>query len=447
VGIDFLCDIYRRPYTSITMRPTGDDWDLLRQYAHERSEAAFERIVRRHVNLVFSAALRRVRNRQLAEDVTQAVFVILARKAKGLGRGDGGPMSGWLLTTVRYAACNAIKMEARRRRHERAAATAASIAPASAECSPNPSEVLIWKEIAGLLDDAVLGLAKTDRQAVLLRYFEGRGMAEVASELNVSEAAVRQRLSRAMEKLRQRLSHRAGAAAPTIDAALLTALLASHAPRGAPPGLALASCAAATGGAAASGIGIAIAKGAMTMMAWTKAKAAAVVVGVMVIGGAGGVVAMRSAAAVEKAPAAAVRTTVAAQALVPAAQKPQPAAEADKNSGAATISLAAAPPVVVQTVPQAGAGNVDATITEIKVTYSKDMADGSWSWSTWGKDSFPKTTGKPRYLADHRTCVLPVQLQPGRTYAMWLNSSNFGNFKDTAGQTAVPYLLVFETKK
>jgi hypothetical protein len=79
------------------------------------------------------------------------------------------------------------------------------------------------------------------------------------------------------------------------------------------------------------------------------------------------------------------------------------------------------------------------------MTYSKDMKDGTWSWSTWGTDTFPQTTGKPHYLADKRTCVLPVHLQPGKFYATWLNSDNFANFKDAGGTSAVPYLLVFRT--
>ena len=111
------------------------------------------------------------------------------------------------------------------------------------------------------------------------------------------------------------------------------------------------------------------------------------------------------------------------------------------------MSLKTAPAVVVKTMPQAGASDVDPAVTEIKVTYSKDMADGSWSWSTWGKETFPKTTGKLRYEADKRTCVLPVKLVAGKMYAIWLNSENFGNFKDSDGRAAVPYLLVFETKK
>jgi RNA polymerase sigma-70 factor (ECF subfamily) len=111
------------------------------------------------------------------------------------------------------------------------------------------------------------------------------------------------------------------------------------------------------------------------------------------------------------------------------------------------VTLESVPPVVVKTVPAAGADDVDPKLTEIKVTFSKDMQDGSWSWSTLSKESFPKVDGKPKYLTDKRTCVLPVKLEPGQTYAIWVNSEKFGNFKDTDGRSAVPYLLVFKTKK
>ena len=111
------------------------------------------------------------------------------------------------------------------------------------------------------------------------------------------------------------------------------------------------------------------------------------------------------------------------------------------------VTLESVPPVVVKTVPEAGAGEVDPNLTEIKVTFSKDMQDGSWSWTTLSKESFPKLDGKPKYLADKRTCVLPVKLEPGKTYSIWVNSEKFGNFKDTDGRSAVPYLLVFKTKK
>jgi RNA polymerase sigma-70 factor (ECF subfamily) len=111
------------------------------------------------------------------------------------------------------------------------------------------------------------------------------------------------------------------------------------------------------------------------------------------------------------------------------------------------VTLESVPPVVVKTVPEAGTADVDSRRTEIKVTFSKEMQDGSWSWVTHSKESFPKGEGKPKYLADKRTCVLPVKLEPGKTYAVWVNSEKFGNFKDTDGRSAVPYLLVFKTKK
>jgi Bacterial Ig-like domain len=111
------------------------------------------------------------------------------------------------------------------------------------------------------------------------------------------------------------------------------------------------------------------------------------------------------------------------------------------------VTVDSVPPVVVKTVPEAGAKDVDPKLTEIKVTFSKDMEDGSWSWSTVSKESFPKVDGDPKYLPDKRTCVLPVKLEPGKTYALWVNSENFGNFKDGDGRSAVPYLLVFQTKK
>ena len=111
------------------------------------------------------------------------------------------------------------------------------------------------------------------------------------------------------------------------------------------------------------------------------------------------------------------------------------------------VTLASVPPVVVKTVPEAGSANVDPKLTEIKVTFSKDMQDGSWSWSTLTKESYPTTVGKPKYLADKRTCVLQMKLEPGKTYALWLNSNKFKNFKDADNHPAVPYLLVFQTKQ
>lgn len=103
-------------------------------------------------------------------------------------------------------------------------------------------------------------------------------------------------------------------------------------------------------------------------------------------------------------------------------------------------------PVVVKTVPEAGNKNVAPGVMEIKVKFSKEMTDQSWSWSTAWQDSTPEGIGKPHYEADHRTCVLKVKLEPNKTYGYWINSQRFHGFQDTEGHPAIPYLLVFQTK-
>jgi hypothetical protein len=103
-------------------------------------------------------------------------------------------------------------------------------------------------------------------------------------------------------------------------------------------------------------------------------------------------------------------------------------------------------PVVVKTVPEAGSKDVAPGEMEIRVTFSKDMMDQSWSWSTPWKDSDAPSIGKPHYDTTHRTCILKVKLEPNKTYGYWINSPNFHGFKDAQGHSAVPYLLVFQTK-
>jgi len=110
------------------------------------------------------------------------------------------------------------------------------------------------------------------------------------------------------------------------------------------------------------------------------------------------------------------------------------------------ITIEGVPPVVVKTIPEAGTEEVDPQTADVKVTFSKEMRDGGWSWATASKDSFSPIAGKIKYLADKRTCVLPVRLQAGKTYAIWLNTQKFSNFKDAQGRPAVPYLLVFKTR-
>jgi hypothetical protein len=103
-------------------------------------------------------------------------------------------------------------------------------------------------------------------------------------------------------------------------------------------------------------------------------------------------------------------------------------------------------PVVVKTVPEAGSKDVVPDEVEIKVTFSKEMADQSWSWATAWQSSTPEGTEKPHYDASHKTCVLKVKLEPNKTYGYWINSQRFHGFQDTQGHPAVPYLLVFQTR-
>lgn len=111
------------------------------------------------------------------------------------------------------------------------------------------------------------------------------------------------------------------------------------------------------------------------------------------------------------------------------------------------VTLDSIPPVVIRTVPEAGSRGVDPALAEIRVTFSKPMTDNAWSWTTLSPDSFPKPAGPIRFDADGRTCVLPVRLEPNRTYAIGINyGGQARNFKDATGQPALPWILSFRTK-
>ena len=407
------------------MGPEAADIDLLRRYARSGDQSAFAEVVRRRVDLVYSAAARRVGDRHLAEDVTQAVFLILSRKAGSIGLHT--PLAGWLLRTVRYAAANAVKIEARRRRHERKAGASMN----NGLCSANPSEVLIWQEIAPQLDDAVLKLPSADRDAILMRYFEGRNTRELAGAFGVSEDAAKQRVSRAIERLRKRLC----GSDIAIPSAAFTALISELAVRSAPAAVTTGVIGIGGAGVAASA-GSVIAKGALAMMTWTKVKACAAALAVAAMLGTGGTMLMNQAVA--QAPPKESKPA-------PPARRPTPAQPAAADPARGTV--ASAPPVVVKTVPEAGALDVDPKLTEIKVTFSKDMKDGNWAFAQTSPNTFPKTIGKPRYLEDQRTCVLTVQLEPGKGYLIWLNRPPYDSFMDQEGRKAVSYLLTFETAK
>ena len=116
-------------------------------------------------------------------------------------------------------------------------------------------------------------------------------------------------------------------------------------------------------------------------------------------------------------------------------------------AGPGKYTVEAMPPVVVKTVPQSGDTAVDPTLDKIEVTFSKAMmTDRMWSFVQVSDDTYPGAGGDPAYKADGRTIVLPVKLEPGKPYVVWINSERFNAFRDTGGNPAVPYLLVFQTK-
>ena len=170
-----------------------EDMELVRDYAARQSENAFATLVSRHIHLVYSVALRQTRDLHLAEEVTQAVFIILARKAKSLG--EKTILTGWLYRTVQYASADALKMQ-RRRQHREQEACMQSILN-------EPVESHVWQQIAPMLDAAMLRLGEKDRNAVLLRFFEGKDFKQVGVALGANEDTARMRVNRALEKLRK----------------------------------------------------------------------------------------------------------------------------------------------------------------------------------------------------------------------------------------------------
>src|SRR5258706_2376680 len=243
-----------------------DDRELLAEYVERKSPQAQADLVERYIDLVYSAAARQAGDRHLAEDVTQGVFLVLAQKAGRLRRET--VLAAWLLKVTRYAALDALKRAARRRAHEKRAAHMRSE-------TDTTDDAAHWAEIRGVLDEALLNLPEKDRRAIVLRFFEQRSVAEVAERMGVTREAAKQRLFRAIEKLRERLGGK-GATAPA--GAALAALIGTRAVEAAPVGLAGSTVAAATvSGTSGSAVAFGIAKGTVNVMAWAKVKIAATV--------------------------------------------------------------------------------------------------------------------------------------------------------------------------
>jgi RNA polymerase sigma factor (sigma-70 family) len=252
---------------------SATDRDLLGQFVRDQSQDAFTALVNRHLNLVYSAALRQVRSPQLAEEVSQSVFTQLARDAAKLD--DNLLLTGWLYQVACNAAIDVVRREARRQAREQ-------IALQMNETNDSPAA---WAQVEPLLDKAMESLENDDRAAVLLRFFENKSLREVGEAIGVSEDAAQKRVSRAVERLRESLGKRK----VTVGASVLAALVSANAVQSAPAGLAgiLASSALASS-AISSATPVAITK-TIAMTTLQKTIITTIVSGALVIGGLYGV--------------------------------------------------------------------------------------------------------------------------------------------------------------
>jgi RNA polymerase sigma factor (sigma-70 family) len=258
------------------------DEQLLAEFAARSSERAFGELVGAHTGMVHSVCLRVLGDQHAAEDATQAVFMVLARKARSWPR--GASVAGWLFRTAELTARSARKIAARRARHEKEAAMSRQSAAAPAAT---------WEKLRPELDAALTALPVGQQDAVVLRYFRGLTESQVAEELGVSQPAVAIRLKTALERLRGVLERR-GVAVP---AAALGGMLAGNAVSPAPAALVAAVQTVCLGKAAASQAALALAEGTMKTIFWLKVKVvAAVLLGATVIGGGGGTLAVKLAA-------------------------------------------------------------------------------------------------------------------------------------------------------
>ena len=233
--------------------------DLVREFARRDSEPAFTELVHRHINLVYSVALRYVGNPEDAQDVAQAVFIILAQKAAGLR--EKTVLTGWLYETTRFTAARLLRTRARRQAREQEAYMQSTLDAAETDGA--------WRQLAPLLEDAMTRLTEKERTLLALRFYENKTGAEAAAALGIREAAAHKRAARAVEKLRAFFARRGIG----ISAGVLIGAVSANSVQAAPVGLAKTiSVVAITKGAAASASTLTIIKGALKIMAWTKAK-------------------------------------------------------------------------------------------------------------------------------------------------------------------------------
>jgi RNA polymerase sigma factor (sigma-70 family) len=409
------------------------DGHLLERFLSRREEYAFELLMRRHGPMVLGVCRRILGNDHDAEDAFQATFLVLVRRGDRIR--PRSQVGNWLYGVACRTALEARRAAARRRRKE-----------AQAMPPPQPRENE-WAELRPVLDQELSRLPDRYRIPLVLCDLEGLTRKEAARQLGWAEGTVSSRLSRGRELLGRRLKRHSLA----LSGAALAGVLAEGMATAALPASLIhttvkAALLMAAGQTATASLltaeTVALAERVVRSMAILKLKCtAAILLGAGIVTGLSyhGLAeppAKQAAPSADKAP----------HAVLVRAEPPGEKKAADREEKRA-VSVKELPPVVVRTVPQSGDTAVDAEkVKEIRVTISKEMMDKSWSWSQISEETFPKDAGKVHYEKDRRTCVFPVKLEPGKTYVLWLNSESFHNFQDAEGHSAVPYLLVFETK-
>jgi RNA polymerase sigma factor (sigma-70 family) len=249
--------------------PDVKDMDLIREYADRDSEPAFAELVHQYINLVYSVALRYAGNSQDAQDVTQAVFIVLAQKAASLRQRP--TLTGWLYETTRFTAKRFLRTNIRRQFREQEAYMQSTLNESDTDG--------VWRQLAPLLEEAMTRLNEKERTLLALRFFENKSGAEAAALLGIEVWAVRKRVERAVEKLRTFFAWRG----IRVSTGILTAAISANSVQAAPVALAKSVTAVAVAkSAAASGSTLTLIKGTLKIMAWTKAKTA-IVVGVAAI--------------------------------------------------------------------------------------------------------------------------------------------------------------------
>lgn len=192
------------------MNERRTDFELLRDFARHGDQSAFADLVRRHLDLVYATALRKVEDSGAAEELAQNVFGILARKSWQFGRDDS--VAAWLYRTTLLEAREWLRGELRRRRRQQTAAELGTT-------MKTPDEQSAFRALIPMLDEALLSLREEDRTALLLRFYESQSLREVGASLGIREDAAQKRVAGALERLARFFQRRGFKTATTVTAA------------------------------------------------------------------------------------------------------------------------------------------------------------------------------------------------------------------------------------